>query len=342
MVIPSEIIHRILSYLSAHDQGTLTSCALVSKRFDQIATPFLWRWLRLDPLHMSNDDDSPTLDISTWGQHLQDMVQVLDITTHDGDWCGSAKVTSLHLPNLKTLRLHIDTGATGYKEIHVEKEEEGLKSSCRLIQGLRPKIIVHRGKTNPKPSFYLDPKYFCPTIWSAIDTLVYLVPPTQSSTHFLQHRRRDLSRVLPKLEKIFWIFDTTSMDPDAEGRQGSLFGPEFQLISDILINNPQIRVTIVNIGCTQMRLPRRRRTSYEDTIGHYSQLFDNFYSDEIEYSSVDNNYYDDTQELNYPYLLTIEEFMKQEEWYEFLEPQEFEGWKWMNGEIEERIPTWED
>ncbi|OCF76931.1 hypothetical protein I204_02640 [Kwoniella mangroviensis CBS 8886] len=132
------------------------------------------------------------------------------------------------------------------------------------------------------------------------------------------------------------------MDPDAEGEQGGLYGQEFKLIYDILINNPQIRFTIVNVGCTQMRLPRRHRLSYENTLGDYWQEFNKFYWDQVECSSVCDGEEDDTEELNYPYLLTIEEFVEQEEWYEFLEPQEIEGWKWMNKEIKERIPTWED
>ncbi|WVW78455.1 hypothetical protein I302_100409 [Kwoniella bestiolae CBS 10118] len=202
--------------------------------------------------------------------------------------------------------------------------------------------MVYKELADTLPSFYLDPEFFCPTIWSEVETLVYLVPPIGNDDHYLPHEDRDLSGLLPKLKKLIWIFDPSDIDPEAEGDQCNLHGEERQLLSELLAKNPELKLIIVNVGSANLRLMKGSREPFDEILCWYAEKFQDWYWDVLDSSSFYDDDEDDTKKTNYPYYLNVEEFVEREEWYEWFDPEEIIHWKRMNREIKKTIPKGED
>ncbi|WVQ69252.1 uncharacterized protein L199_007469 [Kwoniella botswanensis] len=205
-----QVIQRILSHIPTGCRGTLATCALVSKQFNRIATPLLWEWLDLTSATTNTDDvtedthEATPFDTSHWKEENLAMVKVLSIDAHEQHWCSA--IERFDLPNLETLRLTINRAYSGTGRIHSVqsspppsqiKSSSSSTSQCPFIQNFKPKTIVY-GEAPPS-SFYLDPNNLYPSIWSEVETLIFLIPPDGANNHFV--RNKDLNKLLPKLKK---------------------------------------------------------------------------------------------------------------------------------------------
>ncbi|WWC59458.1 uncharacterized protein I303_102014 [Kwoniella dejecticola CBS 10117] len=125
--LPDDLLHRILSLLSACDidqhRSTLASCILVSKQFSAIATPLLWRNYKpiipppCDPTEPA-PIDLPIIDTSIWNDNLFRLVKVFSVSTHDDTWCRFSRPRHLELPNLEVLRIQVRKEFAGWRDYH--------------------------------------------------------------------------------------------------------------------------------------------------------------------------------------------------------------------------------
>ncbi|WVW78456.1 hypothetical protein I302_100410 [Kwoniella bestiolae CBS 10118] len=272
----NHIIQRILSYIPVNEQGTLHSCTLVDKQFNLIATPLLWRWLILSPPSEA-DEITPInpIDTSVWKDERLKMVKILSIETHSSEWCTLNQSANLKLPNLETIRLTIHKKFGYPRAFHSFPTSEpppsqiSNQSACTLMKHLKPRTIVY--KETPDSSFYLNPDNVSPPIWSKVDTLIFLIPPVGAGTHFTKNK--DLTQLVPKLKRVYWIFDPTDVDLTSRYNTGNFDHDEINFLSNLLVRNPKIKFTIVNAGCTSLRLPKKYRMSIEDSEDSYQESF---------------------------------------------------------------------
>ncbi|WWD00581.1 hypothetical protein V866_007516 [Kwoniella sp. B9012] len=360
-----QVLQRILSYIPTGYQGTLATCALVNKQFNRIATPLLWEWLDLTSATTTTDDvtevthETNPFDTSHWKKGNLEMVKVFSIDAHDQHWCSA--IGQFDLPNLETLRLTINRSYRGAGRIHSIASSppppqtlpsSSSNSQCPLIQDLKPKTIVYR--ETPSSAFYLDPNNLYPSIWSEVETLIFLIPPVGANNHFV--RNKDLNKLLPKLKKVIWIFDPRQVDLKSRYNTGNYDHGEIDFLSSLLLRNPKIRFEIVNCGCTALRFPKKYRGSMEDAKDSYQEDFIKHYWNELEQAAYrdkqskaknkkdvpattktddkDNDGDDDDGDSTSFDFYSIEEFVEKEEWYRWFGSGELIRWKTVNDETD--------
>ncbi|WWC59446.1 uncharacterized protein I303_102002 [Kwoniella dejecticola CBS 10117] len=273
--LPSEIIHQILSYFCIQDLSTLSDCSLVSRQFNGIATPLLWRWLYLKPpttIHTEQDAQEPSHQTKTenWTVDLLKHVKILSISTHQENWCAHSKIISL--PNLEVLRLKVHSELSGRSEYHHELnfgQPEHDPQPCPLVKNLKPKVIIW--ERTGYSSLCLDEAPSLPTsVWSHVETLIFLASSIDAGT---RHTRCNFSlpKEIPKLKKIYWIYDPVSTYRDEEVHWSdqepfwsSIPKLDTWVLLNVILRSPRCDIDIVNLRSTVLRR-RHLRDSFTET-----------------------------------------------------------------------------
>ncbi|WVW78460.1 hypothetical protein I302_100414 [Kwoniella bestiolae CBS 10118] len=271
--LPNEIILRILQNLS--DRPTLSACCQVSHSLYDMASPMLWRNLRLTPWS-GQGNSHETRELSEYREHhgklnnrtkiisrMRKEVKMFSLEDHPAAWCQVHKPTRLDLVNLETLRLymgdnneiHTDTTPSPGKDFFIRRE-------CRLLKNLRPRTIIIR---NYDPSgFNIQTSAIPPKPWEEVETVVLVCPIDQC--FFLEARHMNWSRTeyLKNLRKVYWVFDPTPVLPSSK-RQideynfynylAEIIGQSYRPLLDLTLleasEKPQrdVEVQYINPGC---------------------------------------------------------------------------------------------
>ncbi|WVQ69254.1 uncharacterized protein L199_007471 [Kwoniella botswanensis] len=173
--LPIEIIRNIFSFTT--DRGTLAAWTLVSKSFNQVATPRLWNSISGPP---------PSIRTSRWGPDILNLVKIYSITNHNEDWCYRyrKKLSTIKLPNLKTLRLSLDKTRVGTPTHHFYTHPTDCGyAGCQMIHNIKPKAIVY--KERESSSFIIDPKRLHAEVWAMVETLILLISPIGTGEHYV-------------------------------------------------------------------------------------------------------------------------------------------------------------
>ncbi|WWC86907.1 uncharacterized protein L201_001786 [Kwoniella dendrophila CBS 6074] len=346
VTLSDEMIKRSLSFISSYDRTTLLACCKVSTKFNEIATPLLWKCFKFDPssFKQSNDNTISNINTSVWQEKHLEMIQIFQLKTHSAKWCSELikDTTSLSLPNLQTLRIHIQKKSGSFREFH----KKGVENPCPLIMNLKPKTVIY--SEDPSASIYLNPDKICSKIWSHIETLILIISPVLNyqDQHYIR-KGFSLSKSYPKLKRLFIMYDPTVKTP--QGSTG-MNGQDFPYLWDLIMKNPKCQLILVNSGCTNLQWPEKYRSSIIDTQDSYQESFIKGLWNEIEerdmyknYNDGDSNDKSDSSEeeeggynSNYDFM-TLEEFIEKEYWFDWFDFEDMVKWKKANEKIDKKI-----
>ncbi|WWC86917.1 uncharacterized protein L201_001796 [Kwoniella dendrophila CBS 6074] len=343
--LPNEVLQRIISYVSAIHHPTLAACCRVSKDLNSMAEPLLWRWFTLTPPPLEIDDseqnnDESFLTTSIWTKETLKMVQILDLKTHPEEWCDPYQERSLVLPNLRTLRLTIESiSYVGYEarfhySILTPRNLED-ELSCHFAKySSMPKTVVSR----QGPSIGIDSDHILPAIWKYVETMIFVVPPAYSVS--LERRLSlNLSASLPKLKRICIVYNPTGISAQSPAATCGRHIEDQQIITKLIIYNPNCKFTIINSGFTNIRFPSRYRPTIQEAQDSYAETFDKALADHLE--ELQNNSRSNAENhlkyLNAASFLTLDEFIEREDWYDWFQVAELDQWKRIVDEVDSHI-----
>ncbi|OCF76932.1 hypothetical protein I204_02641 [Kwoniella mangroviensis CBS 8886] len=337
--LPIEIIHNIFSFTT--DRGTLAAWTLVSKSFNQKATPLIWNSISGLP---------PSIRTSRWGPEVLSLVKIYSMTNHDEEWCYHYRKTfsKVKLPNLTTLRFTFDKIKKGKStRLLYTQSTDGGYTNCRMIDNIKPKAIVYEKRESS--SFTIEPKRLPAKVWSMIETLIILINPVGNGEHHVSSTF--LSEWSPNLKRVFWIYDPSVIEEiNTQKNSGEIKSTEYKikktmmdefiLLTHLLVSNPTIRFTTVDCGTTNLRIPlEKHRKSINDAHKEYLKTFNEGYQEDLKAISSTFVYRNTNSEIAANYLIfrTLEEFIQLDEWSQWFDPQEIVRWQGCSKRIDSLV-----
>ncbi|WVW78451.1 hypothetical protein I302_100405 [Kwoniella bestiolae CBS 10118] len=287
---PPEISTHILYHLNA-DKRTLLNLSLTCKYLHDLATPLLWRYIRLTPWSNRYEkkyysifrstkkkevldrqveekyqlDGSIGKDNHEWG--VYDHVRVLDVEYHKIHWCHS------HHPDDPNTHIYQSPKFKNLETLHLRYSHTDWPASfhpghftipCRLLLALRPRVLyIHVKNSDSIQRFHLPDN-----ILHNIQELVLVVGPRlyampEGKCEFEQ----PVLKAFQKIRKMTIIIDPSEPTPNMVGlmemNDPSLFNASF-LASIILNVNGECEVDIVNAGYIEKIRDRRVGLSMEE------------------------------------------------------------------------------
>ncbi|WVW78459.1 hypothetical protein I302_100413 [Kwoniella bestiolae CBS 10118] len=328
--LPTEVIHRILSYST---QGTLASACRTSKALYRIASPLLWKHLVLSPWKLDENGDEvldekgkKVLDENKKdcggmktrqknGKALRNDVITSSLYHHSAEWCQSRARSTLQLPNLRTLHLHV----TGTGSLHSSGYE------CRLLRVVKPQILVLHNAFigGPNLKMWEVPKLST----NNIHTIFFISPADQA----LEPERRGFSLFprVPKIKDIYWLFEPVEVD---ESNVLTSDIPMFHRqdyrdkIVELSLKFPNARLTIINAGIIQHYHKRCPKVPIEASEREAAQVV----SRKLNGTLVGYDFWSPErkrQKVGSTTFVSFEKFIEKETWWKYLEVKEVMKWK---------------
>ncbi|WRT64783.1 uncharacterized protein IL334_001717 [Kwoniella shivajii] len=334
--LPDDIIHNIISNLSAYS-GTLANCCLVSKMFYRVASPVLWRHLKLNPWKI--DDGKKVLDgcKESFGgindrqtgrkKHRED-VRIFSLWDHPPEWCQPQRKTALTLPKLQVLRIH-----TTMKAIHIFTPYDSEIPKCRILSNLSPSRLVLRGI--PLYNIDLSRIPLSESSWSKMEEITFISSGYEAARNSSCCHRFTSVFALPSLKRIFWIFDPSSPPHSWNASQSPSIPLHCCCLVKLLIQLPKIPLTIVNLDATGIYHPGRVGLSFEDI----SYIAQNYLIDGLTQVMDDYGWNEDQiQERCETFrFVSLQGYIVDEDWVDILDKKELDKWvKVMQTQEEDR------
>ncbi|WWD00576.1 hypothetical protein V866_007511 [Kwoniella sp. B9012] len=293
----NEIILRILQNIS--ERSTLASCCQVSRMVYDIASPLLWRNLRLTPWSDRRDpggerelsdyrEDHGKLNNRTRRvSKMKNGVKKFTLEYHSVDWCGIDRPTRLHLPNLQTLELVLkDRHAFHFGK--TSRTSSLNSNDCRLLKSIKPKTIIIRNCVLTK--LRLDTPSMPSGLWEECQTLILFCSPKQRITSST-YSRWNKSVEMNHLKRVYWIFDPmidapTSWDPSIDEHvqfdesvvtsglglfhsSSDSVNCELTLLDPLESSETDVEIHFINSGCIYSALNETRRIEFlERCLGY--------------------------------------------------------------------------
>ncbi|WWC59453.1 uncharacterized protein I303_102009 [Kwoniella dejecticola CBS 10117] len=329
--LPNEIIRTILSHLADdRKQKTLASCCQVSKQVYAIASPILWKHLRLTPwktdedgslvLNEAKKDCGSTKTRQKNGRALRNDVEIFSLYHHDADWCKSESKSTLQLPNVQTLHLYYDDDILLHQDCKYS-------NNCRLLRSVKPRtVVLHNGHLGGR--FTPADNDFPTQILQEVEVLVCVMDePTLYEAYVSDWDIAELPR-LPKIQKIYYIIDPFN----CEHYHGWALNEWMWLMvcgaKSLLCRLKESAVVFVNLEALALfgeeGLTRRPQ--------HVSQRFLKELHDEInshseKWNNPSNTSYDLEERKKAVKALALDVFEEQEEWWRYVDKRTIDEWK---------------
>ncbi|WWC59452.1 uncharacterized protein I303_102008 [Kwoniella dejecticola CBS 10117] len=222
---PNEIILRIIQ--CTRDRKSLLACCQVSKSFYNIASPPLWRDLKLTPwtyqAHYERYLSTVREDVGAMnnGQRMiskvKNEVKSLTVEDHSPDWCKNGEMAELELPCLELLKLALHSSGTLHlgdrtRSYNNDTPTARLTRGCRLINNLKPTTLIVQTSDHAISDRSHASQSLTHEVYSKVETLIW-ISPAESIFPF-HYSRRIYSSVpklpsfgdMPELRGIIWIF----------------------------------------------------------------------------------------------------------------------------------------
>ncbi|WRT64784.1 uncharacterized protein IL334_001718 [Kwoniella shivajii] len=330
--LPNEVIIDILSALSSYHQGTLASCCAVSRAWNGLATPELYRWSR--PVEFVDRDrtqegievisNAPFLRL---GIHHLSEIRHLAIGYHPNSYCLDHHDHRMRLPNLKSVQLELGERHQHIQPLHnSDIPYSGTSpSECPLLKGLHPQTVVNRNVS--LRMINLNIPSIPTSLWEQVETLVFI------SSSFEKNQGNGWEPFLPnlpKLERIFWLFDPLAPGESKERKRRNDWNElNLYIISELLsmCESSNVSFCIVNAGSTIMKDPCWRYLSVVKAQKEAEEIIVRKLSDKLRAESSSIDEFDVKDHFNDITFATLEEFIEDEEWYEWMDSEELSRWK---------------
>ncbi|OCF32622.1 hypothetical protein I316_05802 [Kwoniella heveanensis BCC8398] len=342
--LPTEILEQIARHLSGNHSTWYSGC-LVSNTFYQIGFPVLSRHLRLSPWKKEPNErgesvldpkkqqvgrlsgkkktrsDSPFDTLRT-----PENVRILTIREHPSHWCDQGTEVPLPLPNLRSLHLHFELHPdfADYMiltPLHLDCKAWG---RCRFLPDLHPRNLVIHYSFNSR-LFDRMWRYdeFVSTEWASMEMLIIVTPSTDAGIQCIYNFMQRLQDFGLSLKRIYWICnasDPTVASPDGgsprQGRPG--YHPGIRSLARTI---DEYHLTVVNVDTTCKHTPNPDDVSWATPAAEVVQMLTDEVKKHYPPGSTSQKARLDSIEL-----ISLDEYLRREEWWDIFEPAEIEQW----------------
>ncbi|WWC67931.1 uncharacterized protein I206_101850 [Kwoniella pini CBS 10737] len=314
--LPNEILSQVLSDISSEDSGTLAAFCMVSKRFNSIGHTKLWRKVKLGPTSTGAGNQDRNADSMTrWNEDQRKTIKHLSVIHHTNDWCKLSHTRHLDLPNIEILEIKMQDGFGNFHHV----TENSSNTLCPLMKQLRPKTMIIRNATWLIVN--LQCKGLAPRAWSEVETLIFVAPYV--NTGFYERKYPYCHPTMPKLRRVFWIFDPTieANIEDTEFRDSI----QYHLLSVLTLRYPNIPITIVNVGPPNL-YPVYSRFFGGRTFDGSEQIF-RYWMDYFYQHEDDQPAGIEKKKQKLVRFISLNRFLEEERWKEWFEDKEIRIWK---------------